>query len=893
MNISLILTSTLERWVALVSKYSLTTFFLMAVITAGCGWVSVDRFSINSEMNDLIEQDTAWRRDFDAFADQFPSLIQTAFVVVSGPSVKGVENTSKRLGENLLSNMDVFQEVYAPATDGFFRDHLLLYLDYEALSELADKLAEAQPMLTAVAQDQSLIGVLKLLRSSAENDPVEGLEPILRLLAESAEAVHRGDQGEVSWTDELFERDGTQYQLIILKGYSDHGLEQPNAVTIENIRKVIAQTEIDAGVDVRLTGEIALEFEEIAAAKEGVKTAGIVSLLLLTLLLSLGVRSFRVIIVSLVLLLVGIVWTSAYALLTVGEYNTLSLIFLVMFFGLGIDFALHFCLRYQEALLLSKDSFNPPFGEGRAANKRENDEKNQQALHTATASVGRAIVLCTVTTALGFLSFVPTEYKGLADLGVISAGGMVIAAFLTFTLIPAFFSFFGPPTRNFDPSFSFGRGWMSSLVKHPRKVMSVLIFSALGAGYVASQTYFDFSVLALRDPDSESMSTMRELQREGVVTDYSLSLLSKSRGNDSSLVNELEALPTVEEIRTPESFLPKNQSDNLELLEDIQILLWSAIEPVRQASAPSEEKLTQAVRKTTQVISGAGYQTSQLQAANERLRLSMIALLDDGPEALMQWQSASLKNLLEELAWLRRALAVEQIEFSQLPESLRNRLVGVDGSFHTVLLPADDISNVESLRAFLEEVRGVVPEATGRPVIEWGVGKIVVDAFAQAMVFALIAIALVLLVTLRSVLNAALVFAPLFLTAVFVVAIAVALNMPLNMANILVVPLIFGLGVDNGIHVVERFLHDKDFESLMSSSTPRAILLSSLTTLGTFASLSLSPHRGTASIGMLLSIAVALLLLFTVFLLPLLLAIAHPDEGADSVPNSSKLTLSD
>ena len=893
MNISRILTSALERWVALVSKYSLTTFFSIAVITAASGWVSVERFSINSEMNDLIEQDTAWRRDFDAFAEQFPSLIQTAFVVVSGPSIKGVESSSKRLGENLLSTMDVFQEVYAPATDGFFRDHLLLYLDYETLSELADKLAEAQPMLTAVAEDQSLMGVLKLLRSSAENDPVEGLEPILRLLAESAEAVHRGERGEVSWTDELFERDGTQYQLIILKGYTDHGLEQPNAVTIENIRKIIAQTEIDPGVNVRITGEIALEFEEIAAAKEGVKIAGIVSLILLTLLLSLGVRSFRVIVVSLLLLFVGIVWTSAYALLTVGEYNTLSLIFLVMFFGLGIDFALHFCLRYQEALLPSKTSVNLLSDNQSLENSSEKDVKNQQALQAATSSVGRAIVLCTVTTALGFLSFVPTEYKGLADLGVISAGGMVIAAFLTFTLIPAFFAFFGPPARNFDPNFSLGRGWISSLVKHPRKVMSVLVFAAIGASYVASQTYFDFSVLALRDPDSESMSTLRELQREGVVTDYSLSLLTQSRANDSSLVSQLEALPTVEEIRTPESFLPKDQSDNLELLDDIQTLLWSAIEPVRQAQAPSDEQLSQAVRRTAQVIGDAGYEAPDLHAANERLRVSMIALLNDGPEALSRWQSASLTNLLEELAWLRRALAVEQVEFSQLPKSLRSRLVGADGSFHTVLLPADDISNVESLKAFLEEVRSVVPEATGRPVIEWGVGKIVVDAFTQAMIFALCAIALVLLVTLRSAINAALVFAPLFLTAVFVMAIAVALNMPLNMANILVVPLIFGLGVDNGIHVVERFLHDKNFESLMSSSTPRAILLSSLTTLGTFASLSLSPHQGTASIGLLLSIAVALLLVFTVFLLPVLLGIAHPDKGADSGANSSKLVLSD
>jgi len=865
LNISRVLTSILKRWVGLVSRHSLATLFVIAFITVGAGWVSVERFSINSEMNDLIEQDTAWRRDFDAFADQFPSLIQTAFVVVSGPSVKGVESTSKRLGANLLADMDAFQEVYAPATDGFFRDHLLLYLDYDELSELADKLAEAQPILTAVAEDQSLVGVLKLLRSGAENDPVEGLEPILRLLAESAEAVHRGESGEVSWTDELFQRDGTQYQLIILKGYTDHNQEQPNAVTIENIRKVIAQTRLDTDVQVRVTGEIALEFEEIAAAKEGVKIAGVVSLALLVLLLSLGVRSFRIIVVSLVLLLVGIVWTSAYALLTVGEYNTLSLIFLVMFFGLGIDFVLHFCLRYQEALLPSSD--------GKVAQVKQ---ANLAALNVATVSVGRAIVLCTATTALGFLGFFPTDYKGLADLGVISSGGMVIAAFLTFTLIPAFFAMFGPPRRNFDPNFSLGRAWISNLVNHPRKVLSTLIFAAMGASYVASQTYFDFSVLALRDPDSQSMSTLRELQQEGVVTDYSLSLLTRSQIDDAGLVAQLKALPSVKEVRTPESFLPKTQTDNLELLDDIQSLLWSAIEPVRQAQTPSKDQLEQTVLSTVESLHAATYTQPELAAANQRLRLSMAALLADGQEALVQWQTGALVNLLEELAWLRRALAVEQVEFSQLPKSLRSRLVGVDGSLHTVLLPADDISNVESLKVFLADVRGIVPEATGRPVIEWGVGEIVVGAFTQALLFALLSIALVLLLVLRSVLNAALVFAPLFLTAIFVLAIAVVIGMPLNMANILVVPLIFGLGVDNGIHVVERFLHNKDFASFMRSSTPRAILLSSMTTLGAFASLSLSPHQGTASIGVLLSIAVVLLLVFTVFLLPILLGIAHP-----------------
>jgi predicted RND superfamily exporter protein len=78
--------------------------------------------------------------------------------------------------------------------------------------------------------------------------------------------------------------------------------------------------------------------------------------------------------------------------------------------------------------------------------------------------------------------------------------------------------------------------------------------------------------------------------------------------------------------------------------------------------------------------------------------------------------------------------------------------------------------------------------------------------------------------------------------------------------------------VDNGVHVIDRYRDLSDVEHLLHSSTPRAVLLSTLTTIGTFAALSLSPHLGTASIGVLLTIAVSFLLVFTVFLLPVLLS---------------------
>ena len=150
-------------------------------------------------------------------------------------------------------------------------------------------------------------------------------------------------------------------------------------------------------------------------------------------------------------------------------------------------------------------------------------------------------------------------------------------------------------------------------------------------------------------------------------------------------------------------------------------------------------------------------------------------------------------------------------------------------------------------------------------------GQIVVGAFVQALITALALIFLVLLIILRSLRDALLVLTPLLLAALFTVATAEWLGMSFNMANILVLPLLFGLGVDNGIHLVQRYRKEGELAGLMRSSTPRAVLLSSLTTAGTFAALSLSPHQGTASIGMLLTIAIGWLLLTTLILLPLLL----------------------
>ena len=229
-------------------------------------------------------------------------------------------------------------------------------------------------------------------------------------------------------------------------------------------------------------------------------------------------------------------------------------------------------------------------------------------------------------------------------------------------------------------------------------------------------------------------------------------------------------------------------------------------------------------------------------------------------------------DLDEHLDWLRRALEAESTSLADLPADLKRRLISADGQVLVTALPSEDIADVQNLNRFLDAVAEVAPGATGRPVVESGVGEIVVRSFREAIAIAAIAIMLVVLVALRDPIETLLVLTPIVMAAVFTTATAVLIDVPFNMANVMAIPLVLGLGVDNGIHLVLRYREERNLDGLLHSSTARAIVLSGLTTFAAFGALSVSSHRGISSMGLLLTIAIFYLMVCTLVVLPALLA---------------------
>jgi len=313
----------------------------------------------------------------------------------------------------------------------------------------------------------------------------------------------------------------------------------------------------------------------------------------------------------------------------------------------------------------------------------------------------------------------------------------------------------------------------------------------------------------------------------------------------------LEALPESGAVSIPEDRIPADQTYKRRLLAPLAARIAAILPDPAQTAVPAT-----------------------VPAAMQPAPLTFEHMVIDGPTQL-RLNQALQHAIASELAALDTLLTARPFGLDDLPADLLSLLVTTDGRHLITVEPAAPITSRVATEAFIQAVANVAPNFAGRAVVEWGVGNVVVRSFVEAATLAVAAIFLLLLIYFRSLLLPVLVLVPLAMAILLTFAIAELSGLTLNMANILVVPLIFGLGVDTGIHVVHRFTHAGSVAGVFASSTARAVIISGLTTIGTFASLSFSPHKGAASVGLLLSIAIGLMLAATFILLPALLRISR------------------
>ncbi|MGH6917453.1 MAG: MMPL family transporter, partial [Geminicoccaceae bacterium] len=381
---------------------------------------------LDTDTADMISAEVPFRQHEQAFWRAFPEFTNPIVAVVDGAVPERVQIAATALADALRGDRAHFTAVdYAPGLP-FFAAQGLLYLDVEELAELTDRLAEAQPLLAALAEDPNLRGLgaftaLALGQQTGDAALPAELDLLFDDMAAVVEAQLDDQPAELSWRELLDDAKGgtVDRQLILAQPRLDYTSLAPASEAIAALRAAAARLDIDPahGLQLRLTGGAVLEDEELDSVSQGAVTSSVVTTVAVVLLLVWGLRSGRLIVATLLTLAAGLMVTAGFTALAVGRLNLISVAFAVLFVGLGVDFGIHVVLRYQEQI--------------------RRDASQIKALERAAQNVAGALTLSALCAGLGFLSFVPTAYLGLAELGIISAFGMLVAWLASLTLLPA------------------------------------------------------------------------------------------------------------------------------------------------------------------------------------------------------------------------------------------------------------------------------------------------------------------------------------------------------------------------------------------------------------------------------------------------------------------------
>jgi hypothetical protein len=828
--------------------------------------------AINTDTTDMLSADLPFRKHWQEENEAFPQFDNTMVVVVEGETPDLADDGAAALVARMREQPALFGNVFYPQGDPFFLRNGLLYLGVDPLLELSDRLATAQPFLGALSADPSLRGLFGVLALAVDQiGKAEGglpidIAPMLEAIAKVVEAQAAGRFAQLSWQRLMSagedEGRADRLRLIVIKPPLNFESMQPAAPAMDGIRAIARDLKLDEihGVTVRITGEAALESEELETVAVGMEVAGGVSLVLVIGLLLLCYRSLRTAVATLVTLIVGLIWTTAFAVAAVGALNLISVAFAVLFIGLGVDFGIHYALRYREALRAGAD--------------------NTIALRRAISGVGGALTLSAIAAAIGFYSFLPTDYVGLAELGLIAGTGMGIALIANTTLLPALLTLFHPRSPvTWGAVRTLAGRTTHAIERHARPIIWGALAVGIGAAALIPWARFDFDPLDLQSRKSESVATLLDLMKQGENVGYFISVVTKDLDRARTLAEQAATLESVGSTLTAADFVPRDQDEKLDIVGTMALILEPSLTGPSEPP-PSEQQVVAALTDLKGALANlAAGEHGDDSAAAERLSAAFAALPGGGEDAasLAELQTRLLRGLNGRLAALRDSLGAQPVTLEDLPSDLLERFVAADGRARLEIYPKEDIQgNPDALRVFVDAVIAIAPDASGAPVVMLEGGRAVIRAFLQAGGLAVVAITVLLAVLLRNLRDIALVFAPLVLAALLTVATSVLFDLPFNFANVIVLPLLFGLGVAGSLQLVMREIRERGTVGVMTSSTPRAVVFSAFTTIGSFGSLGLSGHPGTASMGLLLTIAITLSMLCTLVVLPALMATFGP-----------------
>jgi len=646
---------------------------------------------------------------------------------------------------------------------------------------------------------------------------------------------------------------GGRIGLVLLRLVNQQESFTFGGKAISDLRELLGRIDTrHPDVTIGLTGLPIMENDEMVASQRASWQACLLSLIGVACLFTVGFGSLRHPLLATIALMLAVAWSFGYVTLTIGHLNILSMAFGVILIGLGIDFGIHYVARYLEV-------------------RRSTDDCQEALAQTATI-VGPGILSGGLTTALAFFAAGLTDFTGVAELGIIAGGGILLCVLAAVGVLPAMILLLDRrrSTHALPRPIEVGR-YLAPLSAMPRLVLtaSVMVTAALALGI--PHVWYDHNLLNLQQPDLESVDLERRLMAESDESVWFALSIAESR--DELLARQAkfnQLTETVDHTEEIVSLMPADAGSKKPLIVQIAQRLGSL--PTQPAVLPVDEPARlEMLLVELQTLFGSEPQNRPLVEQISQVRHTLVSLPAAEVYArIARFQEQTAIALHTNLLRLRSMAAVEPPNWSDLPAGLVTRFVGRNGHHLLKIYSKANVWEMDALERFVHDVRRVDPNATGKPLQTYEASRQMQRSYIHAACYALIAVCIVLVLDFGSLRHVMLALVPVTLGILQLFGILGLVGIPLNPANMIVLPLILGIGIDDGVHVIHDYRRQTG-RFRLTGSTATAIFMTSLTTMIGFGSLMIANHRGLYSLGRVLTIGVASCLITSLVTLPALL----------------------
>jgi len=845
----------LRATTALVTRFPVTTLVVGGLLAVAAMVLAQNRLKFYTSRSDLLDPNSEYHHRWLEYTKEFQDQ-EDVVVVVQGENRDAVVPVIEEIAAQLSRAPEHFRSVFYKTDRSRLQAKGLHYLEVEQLREIEAFLSEADPVLRGDWSAFNLGGQLAWFCGQLERGDLQPLQAAVQsarpqqsqALAILANALGQSGPYRSPWpnipappaqVEELqggyLLANGDRMGLLLLWLAKDkNGSFAEYAESLGALRQIVAQAKArHPETSIGLTGLPVMENDEMESSGTAMTQAGVLSLVGVALLYVAGFGCVRHPVMAVVALMLPMAWSFGFITLTVGHLNILSSAFGTIVIGLGSDFGVYHIAQYLRL-------------RGQSLSTRE-------ALLETAQGLGPSITTGAMSTALAFFVIGLTDFPGIAELGIIAGAGILLCWIAAMTVLPAMIQCWDGkrPLRRVPPPLDI-YVWLKPLLDRPRLlVVSFLIATALLAAGI-SRLWYDHNLLNLQAVGLESVALEKQLLKQSNLSASFAVSIATTRDELVARKQQFLALPLVDRVREIATCMPENEGAKRPVIQRIGHALAYLPREVPRIPIVAPAQLDQVLARLEQFMAAAGRTPDAHSLRQVR------SLVDRLPEEeyyrrLSAFQQAMAADLLGRLRAIRATADPEPPQWSDLPEGLVARFVGRSGRYLMQIYSKADVWDMESMKAFVEQVRSVDSNATGNPMQVYESSRRMKRSYEQAAWYALLMVVVTVYLDFRSLRATALALLPLGLAMLQLFGLMGVLDIPLNPANMIVLPLILGVGVDIGVHIVHDYLREPP-PYRMSGSTATAIVVNTLMNMVGFGSLMIASHRGVYSLGRVLTL---------------------------------------